>query len=134
MEWYNNSIIMTFLGVVLGGIISVLGTFINAGLKIKETNLQHENELRRKNIEQKKEIYENMILLTNSQYLQDVGNTDFEKSSTLLLAKARIYCNNQVAALYEEYINDFLYQNLDSRELIENRLLPAIRKDLGINK
>lgn len=134
MEWYNNSIIMTFLGVVLGGIISVLGTLINAGLKIKETNLQYKNELRRKNIEQKKEIYENMILLTNSQYLQDVGNTDFEKSSTLLLAKARIYCNNQVATLYEEYINDFLYQNLDNRELIENRLLPAIRKDLGINE
>lgn len=133
MEWYQNSVIMTFLGVLLGGLISVFGTIIDAKTKIKEINLQNKYEFKNKNFEQKKEIYGEMILLTNSEYLENIEDTELKNESYLLLAKAKIYCSENVADLYEEYIENYL-GGLDHRDLVETKLLSAIKKDLSINE
>lgn len=130
-EWYQNPVIMTFLGVILGSLISVLGTAITAKTKISELNLQHKNELKMRNLELKKEIYEQMILLTSTKCIECNGKSDFENNSYLLLAKAKIYCGEEPVKIYERFIEESK-EGQNDRELVEEELLSAIKKDLDI--
>lgn len=131
MDWYQNPAIMTFLGVLLGSMTSFGATIITARIRLKELVIQQKNELERTTMENRIEIFNQMILLTNTEFLENLGEKEFKNESYLILAKARIYCSENTANLYEKFIESFI-EGTNDQALIEEKLLPAIKKDLKI--
>lgn len=139
MSWYQNTIIMTFLGVALGAIIGLAGTIYSSNLKLKEIKNQHIYELEKRSLEKKEEIYTQMIQsLYSLQKMNDslikVDLHSFKEESYTIIAKAKIYCNQNVVCLYDNVLNTFFTKRIYDGMTIDTKLIPAIRKDLGVDK
>ena len=58
----------------------------------------------------------------------------FKEESYTILAKARIYCDENVVDLYNKFLTTFFAQRVYDGNLVDLELIPAIRKDLGVDK
>lgn len=139
MKWYNNTIIMTFLGVALGAVIGFAGTIYSSNLKLKEIKNQHIYELENRSLDKKEEICTEMIqsiysLQKMNDSLIDSDLVSFKEESYTILAKARIYCNKNVVDLYNQFLTTFFTQQIYDGELVDLKLIPSIREDLSVDK
>lgn len=139
MKWYNNTIIMTFLGVALGAVIGFAGTIYSSNLKLKEIKNQHIYELENRSLDKKEEICTEMIqsiysLQKMNDNLIDSDLVSFKEESYTILAKARIYCDKNVVDLYNQFLTTFFTQQTYDGELVDLKLIPSIREDLSVDK
>lgn len=139
MKWYNNTIIMTFLGVALGAVIGFAGTIYSSNLKLKEIKNQHIYELENRSLDKKEEICTEMIqsiysLQKMNDSLIDSDLVSFKEESYTILAKARIYCDKNVVDLYNQFLTTFFTQQTYDGELVDLKLIPSIREDLSVDK
>lgn len=139
MKWYNNTVLMTFLGVALGALIGFAGTVYSANLKLKEIKNQHIYELENRGLDKKEEISTEMIqslysLQKMNDGLIEIDLPSFKEESYTIVAKARIYCNQEVVDLYNKFLVNFFEKKEYDGELVDQELIPAIRKDIGVDK
>lgn len=139
MEWYQNTVIMTFLGVALGALIGFAGTIYSSNLKLKEIENQHIYELENRGLDKKEEISTEMIqsiynLQKMNAGLIEVDLPSFKEESYTILAKARIYCHQNVVDLYNLFLTTFFEKQIYDGNIVDSELIPAIRKDLGVDK
>ena len=139
MKWYNNTIIMTFLGVALGAVIGFAGTIYSSNLKLKEIKNQHIYELENRSLDKKEEICTEMIqsiysLQKMNDSLIDSDLVSFKEESYTILAKARLYCDKNVVDLYNQFLTTFFTQQTYDGELVDLKLIPSIREDLSVDK
>lgn len=137
MKWYENSIIMTFLGVFLGASIGFCGTIYASYVQIKEIKLQHKFELENRTIEQREEIYTKIIQSIYSLQKMNDGLIEadlvaFKKDCYTLMAEVKIYGSEEVVILYDQFLTKFFEQHSYDGKLVDNQLIIAIRKDLSI--
>lgn len=139
MEWYNNSIIMTFLGVALGAFVGFLGTVYSSRLKLKEIKDQYIYEMENRNLNKKEEICVEMIQSIYSLKKMNDGLiagdlVAFKEESYTILAKGRIYCNRDVVDLYTQFLHKFFTNKVYDGNLVDFKLIPFIRADLNVDK
>ncbi|HEM3620564.1 TPA: hypothetical protein U1C27_002075 [Streptococcus suis] len=143
MKWYENTVIMTFLGVILGAIIGFAGTIYSSRLKLKEIENQHIYELENRGLDKKEEISIKMIQSIYGLHKMNDGLNDglieenlssFKEESYTILAKARIYCSQNVVDLYNQFLTTFFKNQIYDGKIVDLKLIPAIRKDLGVDK
>lgn len=139
MKWYNNTVLMTFLGVALGALIGFAGTVYSANLKLKEIKNQHIYELENRGLDKKEEISTEMIqslysLQKMNDGLIEIDLPSFKEESYTIVAKARIYCDQEVVDLYNEFLVNFFEKKEYDGKLVDQELIPAIRKDIGVDK
>lgn len=139
MKWYQSTVLMAFLGVALGAVIGFLGTVYSSNLKLKEIKKQHTYELENRNLNKKEEISIEMIQSLYSLHKMNDGliETDlpsFKEESYTIMAQAKIYCNQEVVNLYNEALREFFEEKKYDGKLIDQKLIPAIRKDLEVDK
>ena len=136
--WYDNSILMTFVGVAFGALIGFGGTLCSALLKLKEIKDTYEYDLKSKNVAAKKEICTQML---NSIYsLQRMNDglikpdiVSFKDESYIIMTKVKIYCSQEVCELYDKFLKQFFTTKVYNGKLVNDELIPAVRKDLGID-
>lgn len=138
MKWYNDATIMAFLGVAIGALIGFAGTIYSSNLKLKEIENQHIFELENRSLDRKEEICTEMIQSIYSLHkmndgLIEIDLISFKEDSYTILAKARIYCDQNVVNLYNEFLSTFFEKEIYNGELVDSKLIPAIRKDLGVD-
>jgi len=130
---------MGFLGVILGAAIGFGGTVYTSNLKLKEIQNQHRYELENRSLEKKEEICTNMIQSIYSLQKMDDGLIEldliaFKEESYTIIAQARIYCDQNVVELYNQFLVTFFEENYKyDGVLVDTKLIPAIRKDLGVD-
>lgn len=139
MKWYENTVIMTFLGVILGAIIGFAGTIYSSSLKLKGIENQHIYELEKRGLDKKEEICIEMIqsiysLRKMNDGLIEENLSSFKEESYTILAKSRIYCSQNVVDLYNQFLTTFLKNQIYDGKIVDLKLIPAIRKDLGVDK
>lgn len=139
MNWYENTVVMTFLGVILGAIIAFAGTIYSSRLKLKGIENQHIYELEKRGLDKKEEICIEMIqsiydLHKMNDGLIEVNLSSFKEESYTILAKSRIYCSKNVVDLYNQFLTTFFKNQEYDGEIVDLKLIPAIRKDLGVDK
>ena len=65
LMWYDNSVLMTFLGVIVGGIIGFVGSIIQSGITAKNNidvvKAQSEKEIEQHRYMEKKKLYSDLI-------------------------------------------------------------------------
>lgn len=65
LMWYDNSILMTFLGVIVGGIIGFVGSIIQSNIAAKNNiavvRAQSENEIEQHRYLEKEKLYSELI-------------------------------------------------------------------------
>lgn len=135
--WYDNSILMTFLGVIVGGIIGFVGTVISSIIKLKEIDNKNKFELEKENRAKRNEICGRMIQSIYSLQRMDDGLIQmdlvrFKDDSYVIMADARMYCSYDVYENYEKFLSIFFREQKYDGPLVNGTLLPAIRKDLGV--
>lgn len=139
MKWYENTVIMTFLGVILGAIIGFAGTIYSSSLKLKGIENQHIYELEKRGLDKKEEICIEMIqsiysLRKMNDGLIEENLSSFKEESYTILAKSRIYCSQNVVDLYNQFLTTFFKNQIYDGKIVDLKLIPAIRKDLGVDK
>ncbi|MGF3066955.1 hypothetical protein [Facklamia sp. P12950] len=138
MKWYNNPTLMSFIGVLIGALIGFTGTIYSSHVNLLTIEKQHIYELENRNMKKKEEIGVHMIQSLYSLQKMNDGliNTNlvsFKEESYTISANARIYFSQDVVDLYDQVLKEFFEEKLYNGEKIESKLIPAIRKDLGIN-
>lgn len=138
MKWYNNSVIMTFVGIAFGALLSLSGTIYTSQLQLKGLELQQKYVLENRNIEQKEEAYMDMIqsvysLPKMNDGLIEADLASFKNESYTIIANVRIYGSKEVADLYNQFLTTFFEEKVYDGELVDTQLIPAIRNDLGIS-
>lgn len=134
-KWYENSVIMTFLGVCLGAIIGFAGTIYSSHIQIEVIELQHKLELENRTIEQREEIYAEIIQSIYSLQKMADGLIDedliaFKNDCYTLMAEVKIYGSDEVITLYDQFLTKFFEQQIYDGELVDKQLIIAIRNDL----
>lgn len=136
-KWYKEKVIMGFLGVALGALIGLGGTFISSQTQLDAISLEQDFEVRMRSIENKEEVYTKIVqsiysLQKMNDGLIEVDLAAFKNDSYTLMAQVRIYGSDEVAELYDEFLKIFFESQIFDGNLVENKLIPAIRKDLGV--
>lgn len=131
-------IIVGFIGVILGALIGFAGTVYSSCVKLKEIENQHIYELENRALDKKEEICTEMIQSIYSlQKMNDglikVDLPSFKEESYTIFAKAKIYCTQSTVDLYNQFLTTFFEKQLYDGELVDSKLIPSIRNDLGIN-
>lgn len=139
MQWYGNTVLMTFLGVILGAVIGFMGTIYSSKLKLKETENEHIYELENRSLDKKEKICTDIIqsiysLQKMNDGLIEADLVSFKSESYTLSAQAKIYCSSEVVELYNQFLSTFFNTQTYDGELVDNQLIPAIRRDLGVEK
>ena len=138
MKWYNNSVIMTFVGIAFGALLSLSGTIYTSQLQLEGLELQQKYVLENRNIEHKEEAYMDMIqsiysLPKMNDGLIEADLASFKNESYTIIANVRIYGSKEVADLYNQFLTTFFEEKVYDGELVDTQLIPAIRNDLGIS-
>ena len=65
LMWYDNSVLMTFLGVIVGGVIGFVGSIIQSRISAKNNidvvKVQSENEIEQHRYMEKEKLYSELI-------------------------------------------------------------------------
>lgn len=136
-KWYKDKVIMSFLGVILGALIGFGGTFWFSQTQLEAIRLEQNYEIEMYSIERKEEIYTQIIqsiysLQKMNDGLIEVDLVTFKDDSYTLMAQVRIYGSDEVTKLYNKFLTSFFDEKIYDGELVDNQLIPAIRKDIGI--
>lgn len=139
-RFYHDAAVMTVIGTVLGYSIGFLGTIYSSNFKLKEIENQHIYELENKSLDKKEEICTEMIQSIYSLQKMNDGLIEpdlpsFKSESYTILAKAKIYCDEEVVELYDQFLSVF-FKSTGKYDgvLVDKKLIPAIRKDLGVDE
>lgn len=65
--------------------------------------------------------------------LIEIDLPSFKEESYSIFARANIYSDPNVVDLYHEFLTTFFTRQTYDGQLVENGLIPAIRKDLNID-
>lgn len=138
MKFWENELIMTLIGIVIGAVIGFAGTIYSSHLKLKELENQHAYQLELRSIEKKEEISVDIIQSIYSLKKMDDGLIDidlqsFKEESYTIFARANIYSDPNVVDLYNKFLTTFFTKQIYDGQLVENELIPAIRKDLNVD-
>lgn len=136
-KWYKDKVIMSFLGVILGALIGFGGTFWSSQTQLKAIQLEQNYEMDKYSLERKEETYTQIIqsiysLQKMNDGLIEIDLVTFKDDSYTLMAQVRIYGSDEVTKLFNQFLTSFFEENIYDGELVDNQLIPAIRKDLGI--
>lgn len=139
MDFWKNEYVIALVGVVIGGMISFFGTVYSSQLKLQEIRIHHQNRLDLRSIEKKEQISYDMIQIIYSLQKMNDGLIDndlfsFKESAYTIMAQAKIYSDSNVVELYNEFLTIFFTEHVYDGQLVDNKLIPAIREDLGIGK
>lgn len=118
------------VGVILGALIGFGGNWYT-------TQKQHQQEIEIMNREKKEEIYVNMIdsiygLMKIQEGLVEEDVLDFREECYTIMAKARIYCDEETVGLYDEFLKGFFRTQIYNGDYVDNILILAIRAELRI--
>lgn len=136
-KWYKEKVIMGFIGVLLGAIIGFGGTIVSTQAQLKAISLEQEFELQTRFIKKKEDVYTQIVQSIYSLQKMNDGliETDlatFKNDSYTLMAQVQIYGSDEIAELYDEFLKTFFESHVFDSNLVNTQLIPAIRKDLGI--
>ena len=136
-KWYENSVIMTFLGVCLGAVIGFFGTIYSSHVQIEAIEIQHEYEMEQRSIERREETYSEILqsiysLQKMNDGLIEIDLVSFKNDCYTLMAEAKIFGSEEVVKLYDQFLTVFFEEQIYDGELVDNQLISAIRKDLNV--
>ena len=125
--WYDNSVLMTFLGVILGGVIGFIGSIIQSRIAAKNNidvaKVQSENEIEKHRYMEKEKLYSELIgFIPQFTYAVDVPANRFtlsrEERIQLNSFKSRlaIFANQKI---YDEFYDliMFITKEADSSKI-----------------
>lgn len=126
--WYDNSILMTFVGVILGAIIGFVGSVIQSRIAAKNNidvvNAQAKNEIERHRYLEKEKLYSDLIgFIPQFSYAVDVPakrhHLSREQAIQLNSFKARlaIFANQQIYDEFYELIM-LMTKETDDRKIV----------------
>ncbi len=89
------------------------------------------------NREKTEEIYTDMLqsiygLRKINAGLVDEGIIDFREECYTIMARARIFCEEETVDLYDEFLKEIFESQVYNGEFVDNILIPAIRRELII--
>ena len=127
--WYDNSVLMTFLGVIVGGIIGFVGSVVQSRIAAKNNidmvKAQSENEIERHYYMEKEKLYSELI---GCVPLFSFG-IDVPKKRFLVSREQRIQLNSFKARLaifasqeiYDEFYDLIIYitEEADETKVVE---------------
>ncbi|NLV22449.1 MAG: hypothetical protein GXY49_10750 [Syntrophomonadaceae bacterium] len=130
-KWYENAAVMTLIGVLIGSVLSIFGNYFVAFV-------EQQYEVKNTNLEIKSNIYSEMIQSTYSLMAMNDGLIEpdlasFKEESYKIMAKARIYCDDDVVQLYNDFLSTFFTEREYDGDFVDNKLIPAIRVDLQVD-
>ncbi|MBQ8799678.1 MAG: hypothetical protein IJZ55_08950 [Lachnospiraceae bacterium] len=127
--WYDNSVLMTFLGVIVGGVIGFVGSIIQSRIAAKNNidvvKTQSENEIVQHRYMEKEKLYSELIgFVPMFSYSVDIPNNRFslsrEQKIQLNSFKARlaIFANQQI---YDEFYDliIFITKETDDKKVVD---------------
>ena len=128
LMWYDNSVLMTFLGVIVGGFIGFVGSIIQSRIAAKNNidvvKAQGENEIEQHRYMEKEKLYSELIgFIPQFSYAVDVPANRFslsrEQRVQLNSFKARlaIFANQQIYDEFYELIM-FITKEADSSKVV----------------
>ena len=128
LMWYENSILMSFLGVTLGAIIGFVGSIIQSKISAKNNidviKAQSENELKQHRYMEKEKLYSELIeFVPHYSFTVDVSARKSylsrERKIQLNSFKARlsIFSNQKI---YDEFYNLIVYigEETDDKKVV----------------
>lgn len=128
LMWYDNSVLMTFLGVIVGGFIGFVGSIIQSRIAAKNNidvvKAQGENEIEQHRYMEKEKLYSELIgFIPQFSYAVDVPANRFslsrEQRVQLNSFKARlaIFANQKI---YDEFYDliMFITKEIDSGKIV----------------
>lgn len=122
--------IISLVGVVVGALLGFGGNWYTI-------QKQYQQEIEIMNREKKEEIYVEMIdsiygLRKIYEGLVDKDILDFREECYTIMARARIFCDEEIVDLYDEFLKEFFESQTYDGKFVDNKLIPAIREELNI--
>lgn len=122
--WYDNSVLMTFLGVIVGGIIGFVGSIIQSRIAAKNNidvvKAQSENEIEQHRYMEKEKLYSDLIgFVPQFSFAVDVPTKRIslsrEQKIQLNTFKARlaIFANQEI---YDEFYDLIIFITKESND------------------
>ena len=133
--WYENSVIMTFIGAAFGALVGCIGAILSSLIELKKISNQQKFEKENRKREKVEEVCSNILQsiysiqrMSDGLIKSDVAA--IKNESYILMAKAKMYCNSEVVDLYNEFLSDFFNKKIYNGNLVDNKLVPAIRENI----
>lgn len=128
LMWYDNSVLMTFLGVIVGGVIGFVGSIIQSRISAKNNidvvKAQSENEIEQHRYMEKEKLYSELIsFVPQFSMAVDIPGNRFslsrEQRIQLNSFKARlaIFANQQIYDEFYELII-FITKETDDKTIV----------------
>lgn len=128
VAWYDNSILMTFIGVVLGALIGLAGSVIQSRIVAKNNiavaKAQHENEIKMHYYLEKEKLYSELIGILPQLILSvnhESGRIELSPAQVVQLnsfkARLGIFSNREI---YDEFyaLTDYIVSETDKSKTI----------------
>jgi hypothetical protein len=128
LMWYDNSVLMTFLGVIVGGFIGFVGSIIQSHMTAKNNidvvKAQSENEIEQHRYMEKEKLYSELIgFVPQFSFAIDVPTKRFSLSRDQKIqlntfkARLAIFANQ---AIYDEFYDliIFITKEPDSAKVV----------------
>lgn len=107
--WYNNSIIMTFIGVIIGALIGFAGSVIQSRIAAKNNiaiaKVQYDNEIKRHYYMEKEKLYSELI-----GFIPQLSLSFDHNSETVQLSCNQIIQLNSFKARLSIFSNRTIYE------------------------
>ena len=127
LMWYDNSVLMTFLGVIVGGIIGFVGSIIQSGITAKNNidvvKAQSEKEIEQHRYMEKEKLYSDLIGFVPEFTLAfnpSARKLQLSREQTVRLnsfkARLSIFASKEI---YEEFYDLIIYitEESDSKKI-----------------
>ena len=128
LMWYDNSVLMTFLGVIVGGFIGFVGSIIQSRIAAKNNievvKAQGENEIEQHRYLEKEKLYSELIgFIPQFSMAVDIPANRFSLSREQMVqlnsfkARLAIFANQQIYDEFYELIM-FITKEADSSKVV----------------